>query len=464
MTAGEERGATMPRSKRVLVLDPEQITIGWRARVELRAVDELARSIEESGQMQPIAVVKNGQGYELIAGHRRLEACKLLGQAVEAVVIKTVDEADALWKQLTENVQREDFTKLELGEGLRKHKAVYEKLHPGTKLGATGGGKGGKGTKSKTDFASESKPAARFTKTAAAELGISERTVQRAVQLAEELTPQQKREINEIADPVKRGRAEMQALSGLAKQRKAKQLEKRAQARQAARPKPDGSRFDLGDNEAVLADYAAEGLRFDLCLTDPPYELDWSQINHSVRGDLNAEPTWDDLDVGWVLKVAPVLGEHATIIAFTPGEAIGTYQEIFHEVRFDYRGFIVWHKPNPAPQHRPGYISSVECIVWATRGQPYFKPWKNAGGREAHNLIDVPVCGGNERLAHPTQKPIALLDKLLERHAHSGDLVLDPFAGVASTLIAAKKRKLIACGIERDEGYFKLGTDRIRAL
>ena len=144
----------MPRSKRVIVLDPEQVHIGWRARVELRALDDLARSIEESGQVQPIAVVKNGQGYELIAGHRRLEACRSLGQGVEAVVIKAVDEADAIWKQLTENVQREDFTKLELGEGLRKHKAVYEKLHPGTKLGAPGGRPGGKGPTSKAGFAS----------------------------------------------------------------------------------------------------------------------------------------------------------------------------------------------------------------------------------------------------------------------------------------------------------------------
>jgi DNA modification methylase/ParB-like chromosome segregation protein Spo0J len=454
----------MPKTESVLVLDPEQITVGWRARVELRAIDDLASSIEECGQLQPIAVAKNGSGYELIAGHRRLEACRQLCQPVKAIVVKAVDEADAIWKQLTENVQRSDFTKLELGEGLRKHKAVYEKLHPGTKLGATGGGKGGKGTKSKADFASEAKPVDRFTKQASGDLGISERSIQRAVQLAEELTPQQKKAIHEIADPAKRSRAEMQALSSLAKKRKETALEKRAQVRQAARPKSDGSRFDLGDNVPVLAAYAAEGLCFDLCLTDPPYELDWSQITHSVRGDLNAAPTWDDLDVGWIFKVVPVLAESATVIAFCPGEAIGTYQEAFHEARLEYRGFVVWHKNNPAPQHRPGYISSVECMVWATRGTPYFKPWHNAGSRDAHNMIEVPVCGGNERLAHPAQKPIALLDRLLERHAHKGDLVLDPFAGVASTLVAAKARKLIAYGIERDEKYFKLGMDRIRAL
>jgi DNA modification methylase len=454
----------MPRTEKVLVLDPEQITIGWRARVELRAIDDLASSIEECGQLQPIAVSKNGTGYELIAGHRRLEACRSLGQGVKAIVVKTVDEADAIWKQLTENVQRSDFTKLELGEGLRKHKAVFEKLHPETKLGATGGGKAGKGTKSKTDFASEAKPVERFTKQASGDLGISERSVQRAVQLAEELTPAQKKAIHDIADPNKRSRAEMQALSDLAKKRKADALEKKAQARQAARPKPDGSRFDLGDNAAVLAAYAAEGLRFDLCLTDPPYELDWSEINHTCRGDLNAAPTWDDLDVGWIFKVEPVLADNSTVIAFCPGEAIGTYQEAFHEARLEYRGFIVWHKNNPAPQHRPGYISSVECMVWATRGTPYFKPWKNAGGRAAHNMIEIPVCGGKERLAHPTQKPLALLDLLLERHAHKGDLVLDPFAGVASTLVAAKKRKLLAFGIELEQEYFDLGANRLRAL
>jgi DNA modification methylase len=79
-------------------------------------------------------------------------------------------------------------------------------------------------------------------------------------------------------------------------------------------------------------------------------------------------------------------------------------------------------------------------------------------------MIEIPVCGGKERLAHPTQKPLALLDLLLERHAHKGDLVLDPFAGVASTLVAAKKRKLLAFGIELEQEYFDLGANRLRAL
>jgi DNA modification methylase len=465
MTAGEEREARMPVDK-VLELQPDQIVIGWRARVELRQIEDLARSIEDCGQLQPIAVTKSEGTYELIAGHRRLEACRRIGCAVRAVVVETKNEADAIWKQLTENVQRSDFTKLELGEGLRKHKEVFERLHPETRLGATGGGRGGKGTKTKTEIAAGSTPAERFTKQAAAELGIGERTVQRAVQLAEDLTPEQKTAIHEIADPAKRARAEMQALSDLTKKKKADALAKRAKERDAVRGEQPGgivSRLDLGDNVEVLRQYGNDKIQFDLCLTDPPYSLDWSQINHTVRGDLNAAPTWDELDVGWIFRVAPVLAADATVIAFCPAEAIGTYQEAFHEALFDYRGFIVWHKTNPAPQHRPGYISAVECIVWATRGKPFFKPWLNAGAREAHNLVELPACGGSERLDHPTQKPLALLDLLLDRHAHEGDLVLDPFAGVASTLIAALNRGLIAYGIERDEKYYGLGTDRIKA-
>ena len=466
MTAGAGRGQKMPRVEKVLVLDPEQVIVGWRARVELRQLDDLASSIEECGQLQPIAVANNGEGYELIAGHRRLEACRKLGQGVKAIVVKTRDEADAIWKQLTENVQRSDFTKLELGEGLRKHKEVFEKLHPETKLGATGGGKGGKGTKTKADIATKAKPVERFTKHAAAELGISERSVQRAVQLAEELTPAEKKAINEIADPNKRARAEMQALSGLTKKRKAKALAKRAEARQQAMESEpaQGSRFDLGDNVEVLKLYQGEGLRFELCLTDPPYQLNWSQIALTIRGDLNAAPTWDVLDVGWIFRVVPVLADDATVIAFCPAEAIGIYQEAFHEARLDYRGHLVWHKTNPAPQHRPGYIQAAEFMVWATRGRPYFKPWDNAGTREAHNVLELAACGGAERLDHPTQKPLLLLDRLLERHAQAGDRVLDPFAGVASTLVAAKARGLVAAGIERDDNYFKLGADRLRAL
>ena len=129
-----------------------------------------------------------------------------------------------------------------------------------------------------------------------------------------------------------------------------------------------------------------------------------------------------------------------------------------------YRGVVVWHKTNPGTVHRPVYLSSCEAIIWATKGKRYFfRPWANGGARQAHNCIDEPICQGDERLNHPAQKPLRLLEQLLERHAPPNGRVLDPFAGVASTLVACNRKGLCAVGIEREAKYLRQGRLRLRA-
>lgn len=457
----------MPKTEHVLVLDPNEIAIGWRARAEMRELQELADSIKSVGQLQPIVVTKNGDNkYELISGERRVQACRVLEQGVKAIVIKTDDAADALWKQLVENVQRNDFTKLELGEGLRRYKALYEELHPETRHGATGRGRP-KERLSEGDNQTDPEPVERFSKHVATEMGIGETRVKEAIKLAIELPEKKKNELRQIADPKKRSRAEHKALAEMRKENRAKRLCERAKQRQEERDAvgQTESRIDLGNCRELLKAYAANGLVFDAVVTDPPYGLDWSHIDHTCRASLNESPTWDDLDVGWVFDVAPLLADDATVVVFTPAEAIGVYQEVFHEVGLKYRGILVWWKTNPAPVHRPGnYISSVELIVWATKGKPYFKEWDNAGVEEAHNAFRSPICQGEERLAHETQKPEAVINRILERHVQEGDFVLDPFMGTATTLVCCKRRGIPCAGIEQDKRIFELAKARVMSL
>lgn len=458
----------MPKTETILVLDPKDVVVGWRARTELRELQELAESIKADGQLQPIVVAKRGGKYELIAGQRRVQACALLEIGVKALAIETPDEADAIWKQLVENVQRDDFTKMELGEGLQRYKALYEKLHPETVWTATHRGKTKQAIVERESGGDSQnvEPAERFTKHVAAQMKIAETRVKDALLIAK-LPEKQKSALKRIANPKQRQRAEHQALSEARKERKAERLRKQAEERQQEREDvgQTESRMDLGNCREVLKHYAGEGLVFDAVLTDPPYGLNWSKIEHSCRASLNAEPTWDDLDVGWVFDVAPLLADDCTVIVFTPAEAIGVYQEVFHEVGLRYRGVLIWWKTNPAPVHRPGnYISAIECIVWATKGKPYFKDWDNAGAEEAHNAFRSPICQGDERLAHETQKPLRVIERLLERHVQEGDYVLDPFMGTGTTLVACKQRGIPSAGIEQDKRIFELAKARVLAL
>ena len=84
-----------------------------------------------------------------------------------------------------------------------------------------------------------------------------------------------------------------------------------------------------------------------------------------------------------------------------------------------------------------------------------------------HNFIETPICMGKERLKNPfqpTQKPIRVLQHIINIASNNGDVVLDPFMGVGSTGVAALKMGREFIGIELEESYFSAARDRIEAF
>jgi DNA modification methylase len=78
-----------------------------------------------------------------------------------------------------------------------------------------------------------------------------------------------------------------------------------------------------------------------------------------------------------------------------------------------------------------------------------------------HNFIETPICMGNERTEHPTQKPLLLIEKLLTIHSNPNDLILDPFLGSGSTAVAAVKLNRRFIGIEISPKYCQIARERI---
>jgi ParB family transcriptional regulator, chromosome partitioning protein len=91
-----------------------------RSRFDDEAMGELAASIREVGILQPVVVRRTGQGYEVVAGERRLRAAKLAGLATVPVVLRDSDDSDLLREALIENIHREDLNPIELGEAFRQ--------------------------------------------------------------------------------------------------------------------------------------------------------------------------------------------------------------------------------------------------------------------------------------------------------------------------------------------------------
>jgi ParB family transcriptional regulator, chromosome partitioning protein len=151
----------------------------------------IAASIEQKGLDTPIVIRATGERYALVAGGHRLAAMKLLGwtelKVGDHVIIREMSELEARLAEIDENLIRHELTPLDRAIFLSQRKAVYEEMHPET---AHGGDR--KSKKSKDEIKSPTwrlDLPARFTAEASERVGLSERTIQRALMLIEKLSP-----------------------------------------------------------------------------------------------------------------------------------------------------------------------------------------------------------------------------------------------------------------------------------
>ncbi len=211
----------------------------------------------------------------------------------------------------------------------------------------------------------------------------------------------------------------------------------------------------------------------DLILTDPPYNLakySTGNMKFDWRAEINNDVAqWDEEPLEpskLVEEFKRILKPTGNIFIFCSYNLLGDYHKAFDPV-FDTFQFMTWHKTNPIPNIRKSsFLNSCELIVccW-NKGHT----WNFTKQNEMHNFIESPICMGKERVklkngknAHPTQKPIKVLEHIIKIASNEGDVVLDCFNGVASTGIAALKNGRKYIGIEIDKSFIDLSEERIK--
>lgn len=207
----------------------------------------------------------------------------------------------------------------------------------------------------------------------------------------------------------------------------------------------------------------------DFILTDPPYNL----AQHSTgniplpgRSAMNNDlAPWDLIEFRpeeWVDEFIRILKPTGNLFIFTSYNQIGKWYELLDH-KFDATNFMVWHKTNPAPKiFKAGFLNSCELIYtcW-NKGHT----WNFINQAEMHNFIESGICMKPERLTnpkHPTQKPIAILKKLITIASNENDVVFDPFMGVGSTGVAALELGRKFVGFEIAPEYFDAAEKRIK--
>jgi len=159
-----------------------------------------------------------------------------------------------------------------------------------------------------------------------------------------------------------------------------------------------------------------------------------------------------------------VVKDNGSVIMFTRSEYITYAVDAAKSNEFDNKATICWYKTNPMPQVRKrNYLSSIELILWVARyhESKCLYTLNFTSQRDMHNLIRLPICSGAERLDHPTQKPLVLMEKFVMKHSNIDDVILDPFAGSGTTGVASIKlgRKFLGC--DADEKYVDMANGRL---
>ncbi len=238
-----------------------------------------------------------------------------------------------------------------------------------------------------------------------------------------------------------------------------------------------------GDCVEVLRQLPPESV--DMVFADPPYNLQlqselWrpnlTKVDavNSAWDQFESFEAYDAFCQQWLEGCRGVLKDTGTIWV------IGTYHNIFRlgrllqDLGFWILNSVVWVKTNPMPNFKGKRLTnSHEILIWASKQKEarytfHYKTARSANeDRQLRAEWHIPLCTGAERVkqngkkAHPTQKPEALLYRILMLCTKPGDLVLDPFVGVGTTAVVAKRLRRHYIGIEIDPVYCQLATTRL---
>jgi len=243
---------------------------------------------------------------------------------------------------------------------------------------------------------------------------------------------------------------------------------------------PDG-RFVLyqGDCLELMPRLPAES--FDLIFADPPYFLsnDGMTCHAGKRVSVN-KGKWDRsrgfagnyrFTMDWLRQCQRLLKPNGTIWVSGTSHIIHIVGCALDELGFKILNDITWVKPNPPPNLSCRYfVHATETVIWAGRDKKcrhkfnYRLMKRLNGGRQMKSVwfIDPPARSEKVFGKHPTQKPLALLERIIAASSDEDDTILDPFAGSATTGLAAARMNRVFVGIELEPDFLAVSIKRYR--
>jgi len=230
---------------------------------------------------------------------------------------------------------------------------------------------------------------------------------------------------------------------------------------------------------AIMEKMVEEGKKFNAIITDPPYAITRkTNFGTAKEPDENATKEekekyrtfvkhhndfgeWDneEIDYDKFIKLCyELLEDNGTLFMFYDIWKIQNIKESAEKYKFKQPRMGFWIKTNPVPVNsKLNYLTnSKEIFVsFVKKAKPTFNSQYDNG------LYSYPICQGNERTEHTTQKPLKLMEEIILKHTNKDDVVLDPFMGSGTTGEACIKHNRNFYGIELNKKYFNIANERL---
>jgi modification methylase len=223
----------------------------------------------------------------------------------------------------------------------------------------------------------------------------------------------------------------------------------------------------------------------DLIFADPPYNLQLRQELRRPNGakvdavndewdKFSSFQAYDNFSRNWLTACRRVLKDTGTIWVIGSYHNIYRVGSIMQDLGYWFLNDIVWIKTNPMPNFRGvRFTNAHETLIWASKakGAKYTFNYREMKafncGKQMRSDWSMSICSGRERYrvngkkVHSTQKPVALLHRIISASSKPGDIVLDPFFGSGTTGVVAKQLRRRWLGIERSSDYIDIANNRI---
>jgi 16S rRNA G966 N2-methylase RsmD len=404
-----------------------------RFRTDLGDMESLQKSISQYGLIHPIVVTRD---HEVVAGERRFRACQALGLKEVEVVYR--DETDELTKreiELEENVVRQSMSDEEVTMAVLEIHRLKQKKYGESRRGVSGGW---------------------TLQDTADALNISKGHASMLVQVGEHI---ERSPLDDVHQTLQKGGV-MEAYKTLTRQRvdQVMQVLSQKKTKEAAKTISEAGAIQYVDGVLFNVD-CVEGISripegsIDAIVTDPPYGIDLARFKdvavHGVYSDSEEEllAIWKILPA----ELSRVLKDDAFVFIWTGFTHYGAILELMESA-----GFVGGRPPfvgvrmsgryhSNHPEQR--LASACDFGMLLVKGNPRLVKLGQP------NFLLYPEVPPQQKI-HPVEKPVALLSHILSIIAVSGSTILDPFAGSASTLVAAAQLGMKGIGFEVDPIYY----------